>query len=188
MAASTHWASLIEDLETRELSGEVEGDHAVDSYAVLLLAYLATGQEASGQLLVKRCPPALLGVEPMVSARKLLVRAMRLEYVEFFAEIAAAPWGTIAQTAQDAALEIRLRLFDGLEKAYSALQPSTLSKMVGLPEADARAQAIGRGWTEDAEGIHPPSKRNDTDFVAGMDTQLEKLTTIVGFLEAHSWK
>jgi hypothetical protein len=185
---ATHWTSVIEDLETRELSGEFEGENAVDSYAVLLLAYLATGQEASGQLLVKRCPAPLLGVEPMVSARNLLVRAMRLEYAELFTELVAAPWGTVAQTAQEAALEIRLRLFDGLEKAYSALQPSTLARMVGLPIEEARAQATGRGWTEDGEGIHPPLKKSDTDFVVGMDAQLEKLTTIVGFLEAHSWK
>merc|ERR1719473_2005826 len=124
----------------------------------------------------------------MVSARKLLVRAMRLEYAEFFAEMATAPWGPVAQTAQEAAIEIRLRLFDGLEKAYSALEPTTLAKMVGLSDADAKAQAMGRGWTEDAEGLHPPSKKSDTDFVVGMDAQLEKLTTIVGFLEAHSWK
>ena len=58
------------------------------------------------------------------------------------------------------------------EKAYSALQPSTLSKMVGLPDAEARAQAISRGWTEDAEGLHPPLKKSDTDFVVGMDAQL----------------
>merc|ERR1719386_640158 len=122
----------------------------------------------------------------MLSARKLLVRMLKLEYAEFFAEMDVEKWGQHAEKAKRASDDVRTRLAEGLEKAYSALTLATFARLVGLSEVEARGFAIQRGWTEDGSGLRPPSLSRS--YAVEMDGQLEKLTKLVGFLEAHSWK
>ena len=197
MEFTLDYASLAKTLERQELESPT-GRASPQVYGQLLAIYLLFNDLASAKFLWKRIPNDIKEANTELSIIWLVGKHMwKKNYSDIYAVIESYPaWPNHLKKIMKIILDsTRQRATNLIIKAYSTIQLSDASKLLGLSDADTIELAKQLGWIYEAETNYlsiqkqsQPDKKNGSQ-VPSLDNGtelLEKLTDYIMFLESST--
>lgn len=197
MEFTLDYASLAKTLELQELESPT-GRASSQVYGQLLAIYLLFNDLTSAKFLWKRIPNDVKEANNELSVIWLVGKHMwSKNYPDIYAVINAYPaWPNHLKKIMKIILDsTRQRATNLIIKAYSTIQLSDASKLLGLPDVDTLVLAKQQDWTFDPESnylsIPKPLQldKKNVSQVPSLDNGtelLEKLTDYIMFLESST--